>query len=64
LSVESLADGIDYGSTINRTRYELLASKVFAAFARLIEEALHKADLDTLDINEVFLEVKILLQSP
>ncbi len=52
LSVESLVDGIDYGSTINRTRYELLANKVFVGFTRLIEEAIGKADLDILDINE------------
>lgn len=53
LSVESLADGIDFTSTINRTRYELLASKVFGGFTRLIQEAIRKADLDILDINEV-----------
>ena len=53
LSIESLADGIDFSSTINRTRYELLASKVFGRFTRLIEEAIRKADLDVLDINEV-----------
>lgn len=53
LSVESLADGIDFSSTINRTRYELLASKVLGAFTRLIEEAIRKADLDILDIDEV-----------
>ena len=53
LSVESLADGIDFSSTINRTRYELLASKVFGGFTRLIEDAVKKADLDILDIDEV-----------
>lgn len=53
LSVESLAEGIDFSSTINRTRYELLASKVFAGFLRLVQEAVEKADLDVLDINEV-----------
>ncbi len=53
LSVESLAEGIDFSSTINRTRYELLASKVFAAFTRLVEDAVRKADLDVLDIDEV-----------
>jgi molecular chaperone DnaK (HSP70) len=52
-SVESLADGIDFRSTVNRTRFELLASKVFARFTRLIEEVLKKADLDVLDIDEV-----------
>lgn len=53
LSVESLADGVDFSSTINRTRYELLACKVFGNFTRLIEEAIKKADLDVLDIDEV-----------
>lgn len=53
LSVESLADGIDFSSTINRTRYELLAGKVFSGFTRLIEGAVKKADLDILDVDEV-----------
>ncbi|KAI4249349.1 MAG: hypothetical protein L6R42_009037, partial [Xanthoria sp. 1 TBL-2021] len=55
LSVESLSDGLDFSSTINRTRYEMLASKVFASFTKLIEEAVGKAELDILDINEVIL---------
>ena len=54
-SVESLADGVDFRSTVNRTRYELLAGKVFARFNRLIEEVLKKADLDVLDIDQVVL---------
>jgi molecular chaperone DnaK (HSP70) len=54
-SVESLADGVDFRATINRTRFELLAGKVFTKFNRLIEEALKKADLDVLDINEVIM---------
>ncbi|KAL4763853.1 ribosome-associated complex protein SSZ1 [Aspergillus foveolatus] len=53
LSIESLTDGIDYGSTINRTRYELLSSKVFAQFTNLIEQVIKKAELDFLDIDEV-----------
>ncbi|RDW72318.1 ribosome-associated complex protein SSZ1 [Aspergillus mulundensis] len=53
LSIESLADGIDYGSTINRTRYELLSNKVFAQFTGLIEQVIKKAELDVLDIDEV-----------
>ena len=53
LSVESLADGMDFASTINRTRYEMLAGKVFGSFTRMIEEAISKADLDILDIDEV-----------
>ena len=55
LSVESLSDGLDFSSTINRTRYEMLASKIFTSFTNLIQEAIQKADLDILDINEVIL---------
>ncbi|KAL8866658.1 MAG: hypothetical protein Q9174_006166 [Haloplaca sp. 1 TL-2023] len=55
LSIESLSSGLDFSSTINRTRYEMLASKTFASFTRLIQEAVAKADLDILDINEVIL---------
>ncbi|KAG9802492.1 putative ribosome-associated complex subunit SSZ1, partial [Aureobasidium melanogenum] len=54
-SIESLADGIDFSLTINRTRYELLASKVFGSFNRLIESAVQKAGLDNLDIHEILL---------
>ncbi len=52
-SVESLADGVDFASTINRTRYEMLAGKVFGSFTRIIEETVRKADLDILDVDEV-----------
>ena len=52
ISVESLADGIDYSATVNRTRYELLANKVFGGITRLIESTVKKADLDVLDIDE------------
>ena len=54
ISVESLADGIDFSSTINRTRYETLANRVFGSFTRLIEGAVKKADLDLLDVDEVW----------
>lgn len=53
LSIESLADGIDYGSTVNRTRFELLSGKVFGQFTGLIEQVVKKAGLDVLDIDEV-----------
>ena len=52
-SIESLVDGIDFSSTINRTRYEMLAAKVFGHFTRLIQETVKKAALDVLDIDEV-----------
>lgn len=54
-SVESLADGVDFRSTVNRSRYEILALKVFGRFTRLVEEVVKKAELDVLDIDEVIL---------
>ena len=54
-SIESLVDGLDFSLTVNRTRYELLAGKVFASFGRAIENAVKKADLDVLDIDTILL---------
>ena len=52
-SIESLSDGIDFNLSVNRTRYELLANKVFMSISRLIDGAVQKADLDLLDIDTV-----------
>ncbi|CAK7204264.1 Hsp70 protein that interacts with Zuo1p [Sporothrix eucalyptigena] len=54
-SVESLADGIDFTSTINRVRYETLARPVFEGINRLAAEVVKKAGLDLLDIDVVVL---------
>ncbi|TDZ34199.1 Ribosome-associated complex subunit SSZ1 [Colletotrichum spinosum] len=54
-SVESLADGFDFTSTINRLRYEMSARKVFDGFNRLVEGVVKKAELDVLDVDEVLL---------
>lgn len=54
-NVESLADGIDFTATINRSRYDILAGKIFASFTRLIDSAVQKAGLDLLDIDEILL---------
>ncbi|GKT42469.1 ribosome-associated molecular chaperone SSB1 [Colletotrichum spaethianum] len=54
-SVESLAEGFDFTSTINRLRYEMVARKVFDGFNRLVEGVVKKAELDVLDIDEVIL---------
>ncbi|KAL0937578.1 Hsp70-like protein [Colletotrichum truncatum] len=54
-SVESLADGFDFTSTINRLRYEMAARKVFEGYNRLVEGVIKKAELDVLDIDEVIL---------
>ena len=53
ISLESLTDGIDFSSTVNRTRFELLGNKVFGGFTRLIEGTVKKAQLDVLDVDEV-----------
>jgi molecular chaperone DnaK (HSP70) len=54
-SVESLIGGIDFTATINRTRYDLLGNKLFAAFTRLVTHAVEKAELDPLDVTEIIL---------
>ncbi|KAH8662105.1 putative ribosome-associated complex subunit SSZ1 [Xylariales sp. PMI_506] len=54
-SVESLAEGIDFQSTINRLRYETISRKVFDGFNRLVEGVIKKAGLDVLDIDEVIM---------
>lgn len=54
-SVESLASGVDFRATVNRTRYDLLALKVFNSMTRLVQEAVTKAGLDVLDIDEIIM---------
>lgn len=54
-SVESLSSGVDFTASINRTRYELLATKHLASITRLIANAVSKAQLDPLDISEIIL---------
>jgi len=54
-SVESLAEGYDFASSINRLRYETIARTVFEGFNRLVESVVKKAGLDVLDVDEVIL---------
>jgi molecular chaperone DnaK (HSP70) len=54
-SVESLAEGFDFSSTINRLRYETIARGVLEGFNRLVESVIKKAGLDVLDVDEVIL---------
>lgn len=54
-SVESLADGFDFSSTINRVRYEMIGRKTFEGFGRLVQSVISKAGLDVLDIDEVIM---------
>ena len=52
-SVESLADGIDFSTTINRTRLELIAGSVFTQIEELTAQALKEAKLEPCEIDEV-----------
>jgi molecular chaperone DnaK (HSP70) len=54
-SVESLVDGIDFSSSVNRSRFDLLSGKVYSQIGDKIREALEQAKLDPLQIHEVIL---------
>ncbi|KAK6463599.1 regulator protein [Scheffersomyces coipomensis] len=54
-SIESLAEGLDFHTTINRLRYELTARQPLSEMAGFVEKVVAKAGLDALDINEVLL---------
>lgn len=54
-SIESLAEGIDFLSNINRLRFELSARKPLSDMTAFVESVLTKAGLTALDIDEVLL---------
>lgn len=54
-AIESLAEGADFSSTINRLRFETVGRKVFDGFNRMVEQTVKKAGLDVLDIDQVIL---------
>lgn len=54
-SIESLADGLDFHTSINRLRFVLIAKDIFANISQFVDKAVKKAGLDTLDIDEVLL---------
>lgn len=54
-AVESLASGIDFHTTINRLRFELVARPVFNAITAFVQSLIKKANLDVLDFDEVLL---------
>jgi len=53
IAIDSLHEGFDFHSSVNRTRYELLARKVFDQIVKLAEQVVEKAEVDLLDIDEV-----------
>jgi molecular chaperone DnaK (HSP70) len=52
-SVESLKDGMDYTGSINRMRFDMLGSPVYAAVAKEIISLLASAAIDPHDVDEV-----------
>lgn len=53
--VESLADGFDFHSNINRMRFELLSKNVFSQLQNVVSEVLEKSQLDASEVDEVLL---------
>ena len=53
VSVESLMDGLDFKSSINRVRFDMLARKIYQRIAEFALEAVKKATLEPIDIDEV-----------
>lgn len=54
-SIESLAEGFDFLSNVNRLRFELAARKPLSDMTAFVESVLEKAGLDSLDVDEVLL---------
>ncbi|GAA5906046.1 hypothetical protein JCM6882_003544 [Rhodosporidiobolus microsporus] len=54
-SVEALAEGMDFHGNVNRSRFDLLAASVYSRIIGKVEEALKKANLDPLQVQEVIL---------
>jgi molecular chaperone DnaK (HSP70) len=54
-SIESLADGFDFHTSINRLRYELAARDPLSKMTAFVEKVISKAGLEALDIDEVLL---------
>ncbi|KAF3941456.1 hypothetical protein ABW19_dt0209174 [Dactylella cylindrospora] len=55
ISIDSLADGFDFHSTVNRLRYDLLSKKLVDQVVGLAETVAKKANVELADINEVIL---------
>ena len=54
-SVESLAEGLDFSGSVNRTRFNLLAGSVYQRASANVTEAIKQAKLDACQIDEVLL---------
>ncbi|KAI3406649.1 SSZ1 [Candida oxycetoniae] len=54
-SIESLAEGFDFHTSINRLRYELAAREPLSKMTAFVEKLISKAGLEPLDVDEVLL---------
>ncbi|KAM0787669.1 hypothetical protein ACM66B_003732 [Microbotryomycetes sp. NB124-2] len=54
-SIESLADGMDFHGSVNRTRFDLLSNAVYSRIVSKVGEAVQQAKLEPLQIQEVVL---------
>ncbi|KAJ2451866.1 Hsp70 protein that interacts with Zuo1p [Coemansia sp. RSA 2336] len=54
-AVESLHGGMDFSSTVSRTRFDILANKVYAPLAGTIDRALDRAGYTSRQIDQVLL---------
>lgn len=55
-SVESLAEGMDFHGSINRTRFDLLAATLYSRIVEKVSEALVAAKIDPIQVTEVSLK--------
>eukprot|EP01137_Pigoraptor_chileana_P000228 Opistho-2@36052 len=54
-SIESLAEGVDFNSNVNRSRFDMMAGEIFRQLADPIDKALAAASLTADDITDVIL---------
>ncbi|KAI5480491.1 protein of heat shock protein 70 family [Pseudohyphozyma bogoriensis] len=54
-SVESLAEGLDFHGSVNRMRFDLLSGPIYDKVVAKVQEALEKAKVDPLQVQEVVL---------
>lgn len=55
IAIESLKDGADFSSQVNRLRFGILASKTFNAVGALAEKAVKEAKLESENIDKIVL---------
>ena len=52
-SVESLAEGVDFSSSVNRVRLDMLAGPTYAKVLGVVKESLKNAGLEPVQVDEV-----------